>query len=133
MKKSNFEKRRANFKYFSERLLSLKDFIELAKPTEGSNPSWFGFPITLKESTGVRRVDLAKYLDQFRIGTRVLFAGNLTNQPYFQDVEYRVSGDLVNTNRIMNQTLWLGVQPTLNEEHYDFVALKLEEFFGLNF
>jgi CDP-6-deoxy-D-xylo-4-hexulose-3-dehydrase len=127
------EKRRANFKYFSERLLSLKDFIELAKPTEGSNPSWFGFPITLKESTGVRRVDLAKYLDQFRIGTRVLFAGNLTNQPYFQDVEYRVSGDLVNTNRIMNQTLWLGVQPTLNEEHYDFVALKLEEFFGLNF
>jgi CDP-6-deoxy-D-xylo-4-hexulose-3-dehydrase len=127
------DKRRANFKYFSERLSTLSDFIELATPTEGSNPSWFGFPITVKESAGVKRVDLAKYLDQFKIGSRLLFAGNLTHQPYFKDIEYRVSGDLTNTDRTMKQTLWLGVQPTLNEEHYDFVAKKLEEFFGLGF
>lgn len=126
-------KRRENFDYFSKRLASLSDFIELTEPTPGSNPSWFGFPITLRESSGAKRVDLAKYLDQFKIGTRLLFAGNLINQPYFKDIEYRVSGELPNTNRTMNQTLWLGVQPTLNHEHYDFIATKLEEFFGVNF
>jgi CDP-6-deoxy-D-xylo-4-hexulose-3-dehydrase len=126
-------KRRENFKYLSERLSSLSDFIEIATPTENSNPSWFGFPVTIKESTGIKRVDVTKYLDQFKIGTRLLFAGNLTNQPYFEDVDYRVSGSLENTDRTMNQTLWLGVQPTLDKEHYNFVAEKLEEFFGLSF
>ena len=127
------EKRRRNFRYFSNRLATLSDFIELAEPTEGSDPSWFGFPITLKESSGVKRVDLTKYLEQFKIGSRLLFAGNLINQPYFKDIEYRVSGELVNTDRTMRQTLWLGVQPTLDTEHYNFIAEKLEEFFGLNF
>lgn len=126
-------KRRENFKYLSERLSSLSDFIEIATPTENSNPSWFGFPVTIKESTGIKRVDVTKYLDQFKIGTRLLFAGNLTNQPYFENVDYRVSGSLENTDRTMNQTLWLGVQPTLDKEHYNFVAEKLEEFFGLSF
>ncbi len=126
-------KRRENFKYLSERLSSLSDFIEIATPTENSNPSWFGFPVTIKESTGIKRVDVTKYLDQFKIGTRLLFAGNLINQPYFENVDYRVSGSLENTDRTMNQTLWLGVQPTLDKEHYNFVAEKLEEFFGLSF
>jgi len=126
-------RRRENFQYFSERLSTLTDFIEFAQPTPGSNPSWFGFPITIKESAGVNRVDVTKYLDQFKIGSRLLFAGNLTNQPYFKDVEYRISGELKNTDRTMTQTLWLGVQPTLSREHYDFIAEKLEEFFGLNF
>lgn len=127
------EKRRDNFAYFSKRLSTLSEFIELSTPTAGSNPSWFGFPITVKESTGVKRVELAKYLDQFKIGSRLLFAGNLINQPYFQNVDYRVSGELINTDRTMNQTLWLGVQPTLDKEHYDYVAAKLEDFFGLDF
>lgn len=126
-------KRRENFSYFSDRLASLSDFIELATPTEGSEPSWFGFPITIKESSGVQRVDLAKYLDQFKIGSRLLFAGNLINQPYFKNINYRVSGELPNTDRTMRQTLWLGVQPTLDRQHYNFVADKLEEFFGLGF
>ena len=126
-------KRRENFNYFSARLSSLGDFIELATPTEGSNPSWFGFPITLKESSGVRRVDLTKFLDQFKIGSRLLFAGNLINQPYFNEIKYRVSGDLKNTDRTMRQTLWLGVQPTVSKEHYNFIAEKLEEFFGVGF
>lgn len=130
---SFIEKRRSNFRYFSNRLSTLTDFIELSEPTPGSDPSWFGFPITVKDTAGVKRVDLVKYLDQFKIGSRLLFAGNLINQPYFQGVEYRVSGDLKNTNIVMNDTLWLGVQPTLGEEHYDFVASKLEEFFGVNF
>lgn len=126
-------KRRENFSYFSDRLASLSDFIELATPTEGSEPSWFGFPITIKESSGVQRVDLAKYLDQFKIGSRLLFAGNLINQPYFKNINYRVFGELPNTDRTMRQTLWLGVQPTLDRQHYNFVADKLEEFFGLGF
>lgn len=127
------EKRKNNFDYLYNRLSTLKEFIELTEPTPGSEPSWFGFPITLKESSGAKRVDLTKYLDQFNIGTRLLFAGNLTNQPYFKNVNYRVSGNLTNTDRTMNQTFWLGVQPTIEKEQYEFIAEKLEEFFGLSF
>ena len=125
--------RKRNFVLLKERLASLSDFLEIAEATPNSEPSWFGFPVTLKESSGVQRVDLLKYLDQHKIGTRLLFAGNLTRQPYFQNVEYRVVGDLTNTDRTMNQTFWLGVQPALGQEHFDFVGEKLEEFFGLNF
>ena len=127
------DKRRENFNYLSERLGSLSEYIEIATPTKDSNPSWFGFPMTIKESAGVKRVDLTKFLDQYKIGTRLLFAGNLINQPYFKNVEHRVSGSLVNTDRTMNQTLWLGVQPSLDKEHYNYIGDKLEEFFGVNF
>jgi CDP-6-deoxy-D-xylo-4-hexulose-3-dehydrase len=72
-------------------------------------------------------------MDQYKIGTRLLFAGNLTRQPYFSDVEYRVVGDLTNTDIIMNHTFWIGVYPGLSNEHLDFVIEKFEEFFGLNF
>ncbi|MBT4473567.1 MAG: lipopolysaccharide biosynthesis protein RfbH, partial [Bacteroidetes bacterium] len=79
-------------------------------------------------SSGVSRVDLTKYLDQNKIGTRLLFAGNLTRQPYFEGVEYRTVGELANTDVTMNQTLWLGIYPGLDKEHLDYVAEKLEEF-----
>jgi len=125
--------RKRNFALLKERLASLAEFLEIAEATPNSDPSWFGFPVTLKESSGVKRVDLLKYLDQHKIGTRLLFAGNLTHQPYFQGIDYRVVGELANTDRTMNQTFWLGVQPSLGQEHFEFVAEKLEEFFGLNF
>jgi len=125
--------RKRNFKMLKDRLSSLSDFLEVAEATPNSDPSWFGFPVTLKESSGVNRVDLLKFLDQNKIGTRLLFAGNLTRQPYFHDVEYRVVGDLANTDRTMNQTFWLGVQPSLGQEHFDYVGEKLEEFFGIGF
>ncbi|NWA44820.1 lipopolysaccharide biosynthesis protein RfbH [Pseudomonas simiae] len=125
--------RKRNFKLLKDRLSSLSDFLEVAEATPNSDPSWFGFPVTLKESSGVNRVDLLKFLDQNKIGTRLLFAGNLTRQPYFHDVEYRVVGDLTNTDRTMNQTFWLGVQPSLGQEHFDYVGEKLEEFFGIGF
>lgn len=127
------EKRRANFKLLKERLSSLTDFLELPVATPNSNPSWFGFPITLKKDCGVNRVDLLKFLDQHKIGSRLLFAGNLTKQPYFKDIEYRVVGELTNTDITMNNTFWIGIYPALGEEHFEFVAEKLEEFFGLNF
>ena len=126
------EKRNSNFSYLSDKLSSLKNFIELTKPTKNSTPSWFGFPITIKTSCKASRVDLIKYLDQNKIGTRLLFAGNLTRQPYFENVKYRIVGELSNTDVTMNQTLWLGVYPDLGKEQLDFVVEKLEEFFGVN-
>lgn len=125
--------RKRNFVLLKERLASLAEFLEIAEATPNSDPSWFGFPVTLKESSGVKRVDLLKYLDQHKIGTRLLFAGNLTRQPYFQGIDYRVVGELANTDRTMNQTFWLGVQPSLEEQHFDFIKQKLEEFFGVSF
>ena len=127
------KKRNSNFSYLSNRLSTLTDFIELTMPTENSTPSWFGFPVTVKSDSGVNRVDLTKYLDQNKIGTRLLFAGNLTKQPYFSDIEYRIVGDLINTDITMNQTLWLGIYPGLGEAQLDYIAEKLEDFFGINF
>ena len=124
-------KRNANFDYLAQRLSTLSDFIELTKPTENSEPSWFGFPITVKESSGVSRVDLTKYLDQNKIGTRLLFAGNLIRQPYFEGRKYRVVGNLENTDIIMNQTFWVGVYPGLNHSQLDYIAECLESFFGI--
>lgn len=127
------QKRRDNFKYFYEKLQGLTEFLDLPEATANSNPSWFGFPLTLKETAGVTRVELTRFLDDNKIGSRLLFAGNLIKQPYFKDVKYRVVGDLTNTDKTMNYTFWLGVQPYLEEEHYDYITEKLEEFFGLNF
>jgi CDP-6-deoxy-D-xylo-4-hexulose-3-dehydrase len=127
------EKRRSNYAYLRNKLESLTDFIHLPIPTPNSNPSWFGFPITLKDDCEVSRVDVTKFLDSHKIGSRLLFAGNLLKQPYFKDVEYRVVGDLTHTEKTMNDTFWVGVQPALDEVHFDFVAEKLEELFGLNF
>lgn len=127
------EKRRSNYAYLRNKLESLTDFIHLPIPTPNSNPSWFGFPITLKDDCGVSRVDVTKFLDSHKIGSRLLFAGNLLKQPYFKDVEYRVVGDLTHTEKTMNDTFWIGVQPALDEVHFDFIAEKMEELFGLNF
>jgi CDP-6-deoxy-D-xylo-4-hexulose-3-dehydrase len=127
------KRRRENYTYLRSRLETLTDFLELPEPTPNSNPSWFGFPLTLKPEAGVTRVELTRFLDDNKIGSRLLFAGNLLKQPYFKDVEYRVVGDLTNTDITMNYTFWLGVQPALTFEQLDFVADKLEEFFGVNF
>ena len=127
------EQRIKNFVYLKDKLSSVEAFLILPEATLNSEPSWFGFPITLKEESGVNRVDLLKYLDQNKIGSRLLFAGNLTRQPYFKNQKYRVSGELINTDRIMNQTFWIGVYPGLNNAHLDYVVTKIEEFFGVNF
>ena len=127
------QSRKDNYKYLVEGLASCEEFLILPKATEKSDPSWFGFPITIKPETGIDRVELLKFMDQNKIGTRLLFAGNLTKQPYFENVEYRVVGELTNTDLIMNNTLWIGVFPGLSTEHLDFVIEKFEEFLGLNF
>jgi len=126
-------KRRENFNFLYSKFNSLKDFFHLPKATENSNPSWFGFPLILKNSSGVDRLALIRYLEENKIGTRLLFAGNITKQPYFKGFNYRVSGNLNNTDIIMNNTLWIGVQPSLTKEMLSYVHFKFEEFFGLNF
>jgi CDP-6-deoxy-D-xylo-4-hexulose-3-dehydrase len=125
--------RKHNFGYLKERLRSVEEFLELPAATPGADPSWFGFPVTLREKAATRRVDLLGYLDQHKIGTRLLFAGNLIRQPSMAGRSYRVVGPLTNTDRIMNDTFWLGVFPGLTEEMLDFVAGKLEAYFGVNF
>lgn len=127
------EQRKVNFRYLKEGLASCEEFLILPEATENSDPSWFGFPITIKPESGIDRVELLKFMDQYKIGTRLLFAGNLTRQPYFKDVEYRVVGELINTDIIMNHTFWIGVYPGLSTDHLDFIIEKFEEFFGLNF
>lgn len=125
--------RRTNFAFLKERLASTEEFLILPEATLRSEPSWFGFPVTLRPEAGVSRVDLLRYLDQYKIGTRLLFAGNLTRQPYFQGRRHRVSGDLTNTDRIMNDTFWIGVYPGLTEAMLDYAASRIETFLGLNF
>lgn len=127
------QKRKDNFAYLKNRLRSCEEFLILPEATEKSDPSWFGFPITLRETAPVSRVELLQYLDQYRIGTRLLFAGNLTRQPYMIGRNYRVVGELTNTDIVMNNTFWIGVQPALTEEMLDWAVTKIEAFLGVNF
>jgi len=122
------QKRKDNFKYLAEKLQSLTEYLTLPKATENSSSSWFGYPITIKDNM-INRTELLKYLDEHKIGTRLLFAGNLTKQPYFKDHEYRVIGRLENTDRIMNQTFWIGIYPGISTEMMDYAAEILKQFF----
>lgn len=125
--------RKNNFKYLKERLASCSEYIQLPEATTGSEPSWFGFPMTIKNESPVTRLELIEYLDQNNIGTRLLFAGNLVRQPYMSNVNYRVSGDLANTDIVMNNTFWVGVQPSLTRDMLDYIASKIEIFLGVRF
>ncbi|GAB5604027.1 lipopolysaccharide biosynthesis protein RfbH [Sideroxyarcus sp. TK5] len=125
--------RKANFAYLKNGLKNCEEFLLLPEATPNSDPSWFGFPITIKASAGINRVDLLQYLDQNKIGTRLLFAGNLTRQPYMKGRNFRISGELTNTDTVMNDTFWIGVYPGLSKEMLDFVIAKMEAFFGVNF
>lgn len=125
--------RKKNFQYLKNRLQSCVEFLELPEATDNSDPSWFGFLISIKEESGLNRVDFLRYLDQSKIGTRLLFAGNLTKQPFMTNREYRISGSLVNTDYLMNNSFWIGVYPGLSEEMLSFVCEKIENFCGINF
>lgn len=122
------EARRRNFAFLKEHLQSCEDFLIMPEATIGSEPSWFGFPITLRAKAGVDRVELLKYLDQHKIGTRLLFAGNLIRQPYFEGRSYRVSGELAQTENVMLNTFWIGVYPGLSKEMLRFTVEKIRTF-----
>jgi CDP-6-deoxy-D-xylo-4-hexulose-3-dehydrase len=125
--------RKANFVFLKERLKTCEEFLQLPESSPNSDPSWFGFPITVKENSPVSRLDLLTYLDQQKIGTRLLFAGNLVRQPSMEGAQYRISGDLTNTDRVMNQTFWIGVQPALTHEMLEYICSQIETYLGLGF
>ena len=122
------QKRKENFAFLKKHLAACEEFLILPEATENSDPSWFGFPITLRENAPVTRLALLKYLDSQKIGSRLLFAGNLTRQPYMLGRNYRVSGELTNTDIVMNQTFWVGVQPALTEEMLGGVVGCIRQF-----
>jgi len=127
------EARRRNFAFLTERLKPCEEFLLLPEATPGSEPSWFGYPITLKPEANLRRVDLLTHLDEKRIGTRLLFAGNLTRQPYMQGRNVRTPAPLANTDVVMHDTFWIGLYPGLSEEQLAFAVQTICEFVGGGF
>ncbi len=126
-------KRRRNFAWLRERLAACEQFLVLPEATPRSEPSWFGLPLTLRDDAPVARRDLLEWLEQNRVGTRLLFAGNLVRQPYMLGRNYRVSGELATADRIMNQTFWIGVHPGLDEPMLEHAASCIERFLGVTF
>lgn len=120
--------RKANFKRLHSALTPLSDKLILPQATPGSDPSWFGFPITVREDAGFTRDELTYSLEEAKIGTRLLFAGNLTRQPYFAGRNFRVHGSLKNTDAIMNATFWVGVYPGLTPEMIDYISQRMALF-----
>ena len=125
--------RKRNFTFLHERLKACEEFLILPQATPESDPSWFGFPITLRENAPVSRHELVTYLEQERVGTRLLFAGNLTRQPYMQGRHYRVSGELTNSDAVMERTFWIGVQPALIEPMLEHAAGCIAQYLGVTF
>lgn len=130
---SFIERRKENFNFLHNRLATCQEYLILPHATPNADPSWFGFPITLMENAPVSRLELLQYLDQQKVGTRLLFAGNLIRQPYMLGRNFKVSGSLENTDRVMNQTFWIGLQPALTEEMLEYSAGQIERYLGINF
>jgi CDP-6-deoxy-D-xylo-4-hexulose-3-dehydrase len=119
------KKRNENFEYLMKGLAHLEDKIILPKVIDGAEPSWFGFPISIKPESGIDRNAVTQSLEKHKIGTRMIFGGNLLKQPLYQHVEKRVIGDLPNTDFIMNQSFWVGVWPGLEDKHLDYIIETL--------
>ena len=121
------QKRKDNYKYLKHHLSKVEG-LSIAQATPNSDPSWFGCPITLNQEHRVNREDLLRFLDSRKIGTRLLFAGNITKQPAYKDVEFRVVGNLTNTNVVMTRSFWVGVYPGLTTQMLDYVIESITDF-----
>ncbi|MCX6432198.1 MAG: lipopolysaccharide biosynthesis protein RfbH [Actinobacteria bacterium] len=120
-------RRRANFAHLESRLKDVEGLI-LPVATPNSEPSWFGFPITLDPALDVNREALLRFLDARLIGTRLMFAGNIMKQPAYREVDFRVVGNLTNTDTVMRRSFWVGVYPGLTTPMLDFIADSIIEF-----
>ena len=121
-------KRRENHKTLYELFKPLKEYFILPEATENSNPSWFGFMLTIRDPKKIERNKLVQYLEKNKIGTRLFFGGNMTKQPAYINIEKRIVGTLDNSDKVMNDSFWIGVWPGLNKEHLEFIFLKVKEF-----
>jgi len=121
------QKRKENYNYLRKHLGQIEG-IRVAEATEFSDPSWFGCPITLDPSYPVNREELLRFLDSRKIGTRLLFAGNITKQPAYQDVDFKVVGELNNTDLVMKRSFWVGVYPGLTTAMLDYVISSISDF-----
>jgi CDP-6-deoxy-D-xylo-4-hexulose-3-dehydrase len=119
-------RRRDNFAYLRSALEPLADVLILPEATPGSDPSWFGFPITVRDGGGITRSAVIGWLESRGVKTRLLFGGNLTRQPAYADVPFRVVGDLTVADQIMNNTFWIGIFPGLDRQMLDYVGHELE-------
>ena len=120
--------RRRNFDLLTEAFREFEDVFILPEATPNSDPSWFGYPLTLRENVGFAREQLTQFFDANKIGTRLLFGGNLIRQPYMRGRNYRVFGDLTNADIVTERTFWVGLFPGLDDRHIGFVADKVREF-----
>ena len=121
-------RRKQNFRHLEAALAGLEEYLILPKATPHSDPSWFGFPIGVREDAPFRREDLIRTLESSKIATRLLFGGNLVRQPAYQGCQYRVAGDLHNSDFVMNNVFWVGVYPGLTPEMVDFMAGTMHGF-----
>ena len=121
-------RRKANFDHLKSALAGLEEYLILPQATAHSDPSWFGFPIGVREDAPFRREDLTRELEASKIGTRLLFGGNLLRQPAYQDCTYRVAGELRNTDFVMSNVFWVGIYPGLRAPMLDFVAKTISGF-----
>ncbi len=124
------DRRKANFAYLMKALKPMEEFLQLPVAGQDADPSWFGFPIGVKPGAPFTRDQLTRALDAKKIGTRLVFAGNLLRQPAYEGWHYRVVGELTNTDYVMNNVFWVGVFPGLTEEMLDFIAQSVTEFVG---
>ena len=123
------EKRKQNWRILSEGLQPFQEFLLLPQPTPESDPSWFGFLLTIRPEAPFTRHDLVNYLEDRKIATRLLFGGNLIRQPAYKGLPFRVVGSLPNSDRVMNQSFWIGVYPGLNRNHLEYVLNVFRDFF----
>ncbi|WP_236701740.1 MULTISPECIES: lipopolysaccharide biosynthesis protein RfbH [unclassified Sphingomonas] len=120
--------RRRNFDLLTQALKPLEDVLILPKATPNSDPSWFGYAITIRPESGLLRDELTQYLDAHRIGTRLLFGGNLLRQPYMKGRPHRVVGELTNADLVTENTFWIGLYPGLTEDHIAFATDTIHAF-----
>ena len=126
------KKRKENFKFLYDSLKKFEDIFYLPEKTKNSDPSWFGFPLTIRKNSHIKRFDLINFLESKKIQTRLLFAGNITKQPYMKNKNFKIFDNLNNSDLIMENTFWLGVFPGLNSNHLQYVVDNIEIFFKKN-
>lgn len=127
---SFIDARKKNFKFLYDNLKKYENYFILPKEQINSDPSWFGFLLTVRQNSGFTRNDITRYLEDNKIATRTFFAGNIIRHPSFQNVNYRICGNLDNTDYVMNNTFWIGVYPGLTKENIQYILDTFEKFFS---